>query len=80
MQSSTHTRRRTSYGNVSKRHIRESIETSPFPADDHKAARHRQDNMIKTNKTNPQNWYRIGTVSKKITGGIKHVSLYQPHP
>ena len=37
--------------NTAKRLIQESQEVSPFPAGDHKAARHRQleDNMAKTN-------------------------------
>ena len=35
--------------NKTNRHIQESQEVSPFPAGDHKAARHRQDNMAKTN-------------------------------
>ena len=35
--------------NVRKHHIQGSQEISPFPAGDHKAARHRQDNMVKTN-------------------------------
>ena len=53
-----------------------------YTAADHKAARHRQDNMTKTNtnKINPQKKYHLGTVSKKITGGLKLVSRYQPHP
>ena len=45
----------------------------PFPSTHHKTARHRQDNMAKTN-TNikyPHKKYRLGTVSKKITGGLK---------
>ena len=32
------------------------------------------------NKKSPQKKYRLGMVSKKITGGLKLVSLYQPHP
>ena len=35
---------------TAKRYIHESQEVSPFQAGDHKAARHRQDNMKKTNK------------------------------
>ena len=39
-----------SYKYTRKHHIQESPEVSPFPAGDHKAARHRQDSiMAKTN-------------------------------
>ena len=31
------------------------------------------------NKKDPQKKYRLGMVSKKITGGLKLVSRYQPH-
>ena len=33
-----------------------------------------------TNTKIPQKKYRLGTVSKKITGGLKHIWRYQPHP
>ena len=33
-----------------------------------------------TNKKDPQKKNRLGTVSKKITGGLKLVSRYQTHP
>ena len=68
--------------NTTTRHIQESQENSPFPAGDHNTARHRQDNMAKTNtnkKKDPRMKYRLGTVSKKITGGLKLVSRYQPN-
>ena len=68
--------------NTTKRHIQESQEVSPFPAVDHKVARHIQVNMAKTiaNKNDPQKKYRLGTVGKKTTGGLKLVSWYSPHP
>ena len=68
--------------NTTKRHIQESQGVIPFPPGDHMAARHSQDNMAmtNTNKKNPQKKYRLGTVSKKITGGLKLVSRYQPRP
>ena len=68
--------------NTTKRHIQESQDASPVPAGDHKAARHRQYNMAKanTNKKYPQNKYCLGMFSKKIDGGLKLVSQYQPHP
>ena len=50
-----HTRPRALYEKVLKHnkiHIKESKEVSHFPADDHKAARHRQNNMAKTNTNN----------------------------
>ena len=58
-----------------KHHIPESQEVSPFPAGVHKATLHRQeDNMAKTNtKKDPQKKCRLGTVSKKLTGGPKIV-------
>ena len=56
-------------------HIQESQEVSPFPAGYHKAARNRQYSMTKTNTNNkkkyPQKRHRLGTVSKKFTGGLK---------
>ena len=63
--------------NTRKRHIQESKEVSPFPAGDHKDARNRQDSM--TDKHKPQTTqdlqkkHRLGTVSKKITEGLKHI-------
>ena len=59
-------------------HIQENQDVGPFQADDHKAARHRQHNMAKTNtnKKDPQKKYCPGTVSKKITGGLKLVSRH----
>ena len=53
-----------------KHDTQESKEVSPFPAGDHKAARNRQDSIIKTNmicnlqKKDPQKTLRLGTVSK----------------
>ena len=38
-----------------------------------------QDSMTKTNRNNkrdPQKKHRLGTVSKKITGGLKHVNMF----
>ena len=57
----------------------ESQEVSPITASDHKAARNRQDSIIKTNmkeklQNNPQK-APFRTVSK-ITAGLSHV---QPH-
>ena len=63
-----------------KTHIQERQEVSPFPVGDHKAARHRQDNIAMTNSNkieDSRKEYRLGTVSKKITGRIKLVSRYQ---
>ena len=59
-----------------KYYIQESHEVSPFP--DHKAARDRQDmGQRQTRNTNdkkdPHKKHRLGTVSKKMTGGLKHV-------
>ena len=55
--------------NTTIHRIQESEEVSPFLAGDHKAARHREDNMAKTkiNKKDPQKKYHLGMVSKKIT-------------
>ena len=36
--------------------------------------------QTQTHKKDPQNNNRLGMVSKKITGGLKLVSQYQPHP
>ena len=53
-------------------YIRET-KGQPFPGD-HKAARSRQDRMTRNTyiKKDPQKNHRLGTVSKKITGGLKH--------
>ena len=52
--------------NTRKNHTTESQEVSPFPAGNHKAARNRQDSIIKTNNNmDPQKKHRLGTVSKK---------------
>ena len=56
-----------------KRHIQESEEVSPFPTGDHKAARNRHGSLTKANTNNkkdPQKKHRLGTVSKKMTGGL----------
>ena len=55
---------------ATKRHTQESQEVSPFLAGDHKAAKHRQDSVAKTNtnKEDPQYKYRLGTVSKLLEG------------
>ena len=68
--------------NTRKHHTQESQEDSPFPAGDYKTARNRQDSITKKNTNNfkdPQKKHHLGTVSKIITGGLKHVSRYQPH-
>ena len=58
-------------------------EVSFLPAGDHKAATNRQEsrtNMRQSNKNDPQQKHRLGTVSKNtFTGGLKLVLLYQPH-
>ena len=56
----------------------ESQEVSPFPAVDHKAPIKRRIQRHSKHKTeknikDPQKKYRPGTVSKKITGGLKPV-------
>ena len=61
-----------------KHNTQESQEVSPFPAGDNKAARNRQDSMTKktgntNNKKDPQKKHRLGTVSNRMTGGLKHV-------
>ena len=67
-------------------HVQESQHGSSFPAGDHKAAMNRKGHMTKTNTQNTNNKrdqqkkLRLGTVSKKITRGLKHVSRYQPRP
>ena len=58
---------RTPYGKVTK--TQENIHMSIFPAGDHKAARYGKDNMENTQ----QKKHHLGMVSKKITGGLKHV-------
>ena len=49
-------------------HTQESEEVSPFPAGDHKAAKNRQDSIIKTNmkhnKKDPQKKQRHETIEK----------------
>ena len=58
--------------------IQENIthrEITHFPSGDHKTARHRLDNMSKTNP-NPQKEYCLRTVNKKSTGWIKLVSKF----
>ena len=53
--------------NTRKHRIQESQEVSRFPAGDDKAARNRQDSIIKTNvkhKKDPQKKHRLGTDSK----------------
>ena len=62
-----------------KHHIQESQEVSSFPTDDLKPARNRHGIMAKTNTNNykdPQKKHRLGTVSKKITGGFFVVKAY----
>ena len=64
--------------NTRKHHTQKSLDVSPFPAGDHKAARNRQDSMTKANtkhnnKKDPQKKHRLGTVSKKVSGGLKLV-------
>ena len=65
---------------MGKKHKKTSHTRDPFTAGDHKPTRNRQDGIAKTNKkTNnkkiPQKKHRIGTVSKIITGGLKHYCL-----
>ena len=63
--------------NTSIHHTQESQEVSAFPTGDHKAARNRHDSMAKTNMNISkyiQKKHGIGTVSKKITGGLKVVA------
>ena len=65
-----------SYRITRKHHNEESQEASPFPTGDHEAAMNRLDSMVKknlNNKKDPQKKHRLGTVSNKITGGLKHV-------
>ena len=45
-------------------------ETIPFPSGDHKTARHRLDNMSKTNP-NPQKKYCLGQSVRKALEGLK---------
>ena len=47
----------------------ESQEASPFPAGDYKA----QQTSDRKNIKDPQKKYRLGTVSKYLTGGLKPV-------
>ena len=53
--------------NTRKHYLQECQEVSHFPAGDHKAARKRQNT---NNKKDPQKKHHLGTVSKKITGGL----------
>ena len=56
-----------------KHHIQENKEASPFTAANHKAARNRQDSILKrntNNKKDPQKNHGLGKVSKKITRGL----------
>ena len=60
-------------------------EVSPFSVGDHKAARNRQDSMAKTKtkhkqQKDPHIEHCLGTVSYKITGGLKYFSRYQLKP
>ena len=66
-----------------KHHTQESQDVSPFQQmtsrlqwTDKKAWQTRNINY----KKDPQKKHRLGTVSKKITGGLKLVLWYQPHP
>ena len=63
----------------------ESQEVSPFPAGDYKAHINRRAQKHSKHKTeknikDPQKKYRIGTVSKIFTEGLRPVSRRQPHP
>ena len=58
-----------------KHNIQVSQEVSTFPVGDHKAARNRK----QITKKDPPMKHRLGTVSKKITGGFYHVWWYKPH-
>ena len=63
---------------IKKHHTQESQKVGTFPAGDLNAARNRQDGITKqtwniNNKKDPQKKHCLGTVSKKITGGLKHV-------
>ena len=69
--------------NARKHHIQDSKEISPFPTGKQDAARNRHGGMAKThanNKKDPQKKHRPGMASKRITGGFKLVSQYQPRP
>ena len=62
--------------NTRKYHTKESQEVSLFPAGDHKAARNRQDSIIKQTGNIKRIHKRnaaLEKVSKKSTGGLKHV-------
>ena len=52
----------------------ESQEVSPFPAGDHKAHMNRRAYRHSKNIKDPQKKYRLDTVSKIFTGGLKPVS------
>ena len=54
----------------------DSQEVSPFPTGDNKDARNRHDSIAKTNTSKKKKQiHRLGLVHKKITGGLKPVSL-----
>ena len=70
---------RESDKNTRKYNIQESQEVSPFTAGDHKAARNSKDkHETKITKRIHKKEHHLGTVSKKISGGLKHVYQYQP--
>ena len=59
-----------------KHYTQESQEVSLFPTRVHKDTRNRQDSMTKTNtKHKSTNEAMPSNLSKKITGGLKHVCL-----
>ena len=73
----THENEWESDKNSRNHHLHESQEVSPFPTGDHKAARNRHHSMAKTstnNKKYPQKKHHLGSISKKITEGLKLVS------
>ena len=63
-----------------KYHIQE---VSPFPTGDHNAVSNNHDRVAKTNTNNkkdPEKKHRLGMARKKMSGGSKLVSWYQPLP
>ena len=61
-----------------KNHTQKKQKVSPFTAGDHKGAKNRQDSKTKTNtkhkcQKGSTKKHFLGTVSKKFTGGLKHV-------
>ena len=69
--------------NTRKHYIQESQEVSHFLTGDHNATRNRYGSMAKTNTNNkkdPQKKHHLGIISQTITGGLKLVSRYKPHP